>query len=94
VKSAKDRNGASVRVGTPVRVLSVRASVLARMPANERKRIKSMLGDVFTVEQIDQYGAAWVTKWWHHRAGRSSSHSLGLTAEEMEVVANASVGAA
>jgi hypothetical protein len=66
------------------------ASVIARLPAIERRRVKSMQGQVFTVAELDEYGSAWVTKWWHHRNGKSSSHSLALSAQEREVVANAS----
>jgi len=94
VKSAIDRNGAQVIVGTRVRVLSIRASVLERLPANERRRVKSMQGQVLTVEELDEYGSVWVTKWWDHRNGKSSSHSVALSAEEMEVVTNASPNAA
>jgi hypothetical protein len=89
MKAATDRNGIPVRVGSRVRVLSIPASVMARLTVIERRRVKSMQGEVFTVAELDEYGSAWVTKWWHHRDGKSSSHSLALSAEEMEVVANA-----
>lgn len=36
-------------------------------------------------EEIDEFGSIWVTKWWRHREGKSASHSLALSAEEMEV---------
>jgi hypothetical protein len=77
-KAAIDRSGNPVQVGTRVRVLSIRASVLARLSAHERRQVKSIQGEVLAVDQIDEYGSAWVTKWWQHRGGKATSHSLAL----------------
>jgi len=94
MKRATDINGTPVHVGIRVRVVSVRASVLRPLSEAERRRVKSMIGEILTVDGIDAYGSAWVTKWWHHRGGKSTSHSLALGPAEMEVVPSASPTAA
>ena len=83
-----------MEVGTRVRVLSIRASVLSQVGARARRQIKSMQGEVLAVDEIDEYGSAWVTKWFQHRGGKATSHSLALNADEMEVVAHEGTNAA
>ena len=75
-------------VGTVVRVLDIRDSVLARLPEEEAARVKSMKGAVLSVYEIDQWGSAWVKKWWHLGEDQALSHSLALAPSEMEVVAS------
>jgi hypothetical protein len=86
MESARDRNGTVVEVGTRVRVLKIRPSVLAPLTTDEVVRVQSMEGVVFEVYEIDKWRCVWVTKWWHVADGKSFSHSLSLASEEMEVV--------
>jgi hypothetical protein len=87
--SSKDRNGIEVFVGTKVRVLSIHESVPDQLPPEEAARVKTMLGEVFSVYEIDESGSAWVEKWWYPSTDQSLSHSLGLAPAQMEVVADA-----
>jgi hypothetical protein len=82
----RDINGAVVRVGTRVRVLKISPSVLSQLPKSEADCVRSMEGETFEVYEIDEWGGAWVEKWWRTGDGTSSSHSLGLGPEQMEVV--------
>ena len=86
MQEAKDIDGNIVREGSRVRVLSIRASVVARLTANERADVLSMMGEVFEVYEIDEWGSAWVEKWWKDSEDESRSHSLGLASEEMKLV--------
>ena len=88
MENARDRHGAVVEVGTRVRILKIRPSVLAPLPADEVVRARSMQGEVFEVYEIDKWRGVWVTKWWHLADGKSFSHSLSLASEEMEVVSS------
>jgi hypothetical protein len=45
-----------------------------------------MIGQVFKVTEIDEYGHPWVEKWWKEADGSSYCHSLALESDEMEVV--------
>ena len=84
---AIDRHGLPVVVGTRVRVLEIAESLKARLPADEWQELEAMVGEVFEVYEIDEYGAAWVEKAWLNEAGDySHDHSLALDAHEMEVV--------
>jgi hypothetical protein len=47
-----------------------------------------MLGESFEVYEIDEWGAAWVQKWWDEKDEKSMSHSLGLRPKEMQVAAD------
>ena len=82
----QDVNGAVVRVGTRVRVLKISPSVLSQLPQSEADCARSMEGEIFEVYEIDEWGGAWVEKWWRTEDGMSSSHSLGLGPNQMEVV--------
>jgi len=45
-----------------------------------------MVGNVFEVDEIDDQGLAWVTKWWDLGGGETDGHGIGLAASEMELV--------
>ena len=81
-----DRNGKPVRVGTRVRVLSIPVGVTERLEPEEVPRVLSMVGEEFEVDEIDEYGCAWVTKCWKVERENQDAHSLALSANEMEVV--------
>ena len=82
----KDHLGRSVRVGSRVKVLTVSEAVLRSLPDDERALVREMIGAVFDVEEIDSHGQAWVTKWWKHGPRHSTSHGIGLSSSEIEVV--------
>ena len=87
VKSPKDRNGNEVQVGTRVRLLSLSRGWVDDLPRDEKDRVLSMIGEVFEVEEIDEYGQPWVRKSWPNEAeGTCQSHSIALDPHEMEVV--------
>jgi hypothetical protein len=83
---AADRDGQPVRVGTHVRVLTISPSLRERLSEREWRELNEMVGEVFTVKEIDEWGQAWVEKWWYPADAESFSHSLGLDSQEMHVV--------
>lgn len=51
--------------------------------------VKSMIGDVSEVTEIDKYGAPWVGKGWNSALEDGQAykgHSLALDSAEMEIV--------
>jgi hypothetical protein len=79
-----DCHGVEVTVGSKVRVLSLSGDWYDRLPSDERALVESMIGDVFEVEEIDQYGQPWVCKRRpDHVAGTCQSHSVALEPHEM-----------
>jgi hypothetical protein len=86
---ALDRNGNVVSVGTAVRVVAIPQSVFRDLAPEEAADVESMRGEVFSVYEIDQWGHAWVKKWWRIAEDQSYSHSLALAPNEMEVVQGA-----
>jgi hypothetical protein len=85
-RSAKDRNGKEVVAGDVVRVIGLEPKVIKSLPEAERSDVASMIGQTFEVEEIDEYGSAWVCKWWGRGDGKSESHNLALSPAEMELV--------
>ncbi len=85
-KTTKDKHGNLVREGDAVRVLTVESSFIENLPADEQDDIRSMIGKEYEVEEIDEYGSAWVTQWWNRGEGQKESHSLALAPDEMELV--------
>ena len=53
-----DKNGAKVKEGDKVRVLSIGLDVLDKLIIEEQENIKSMIGETFEVEEIDEKGNA------------------------------------
>ena len=85
-RSTIDRCGNEIRPGDVVRIISLDAQFLASLPSEEREDVRSMVGQSFEVEEIDDHGSAWVTKWWERGNGQSECHSVSLSASEMERV--------
>jgi len=84
----RDINGTPVHVGTRVRVLKISDSVLSLLSESEAEATRAMRGEVLEVYEVDEWGSAWVEKTWRAPDGTSTTHSLGLGPENMEVVPN------
>ena len=77
VKQVPDRNGKKVLVGSRVRVVAIAAFLERDLPPEEWECVRSMLGEVFEIYEIDEWVGAWV---------QYQSHSLSLESDEMELV--------
>ena len=77
MKQVADRNGKKVLVGSPVRVVAIAAFLERDLPPEEWECVRSMLGEVFEIYEIDEWVGAWV---------QYQSHSLSLESDEMELV--------
>jgi hypothetical protein len=84
-KNIVDRNGKLVKVGTKVKIISVPEWLLSKVPADESKRLSSMVGKVFQVYEIDEWGGVWVEKWFNEDNDILNSH-ISLNSTEMEVI--------
>jgi hypothetical protein len=84
---AVDKDGAVVTLGSFVRILALSGDWFDRLPVDERADVESMVGEVFLVEEIDEYGAPWVRKSWPNDAdGVCRSHAIALASNEMVLV--------
>ena len=61
------------------------------LPKDEIERLESMVGGVFEVDEIDEYGSPWIMATWPQGEERRFSHSLALDSDEMEVVSQPDV---
>ena len=86
MRTIKDINANSVKVGSMVRVLHIDEEIIKSLPKEEIMDVNSMLHDVLEVYEIDEHGQAWVEKKWHRGEGQIESHSLGLSSNDMELV--------
>jgi len=77
VKQVPDRNGKKVLVDSRVRVVAIAAFLERDLPPEEWECVRSMLGEVFEIYEIDEWVGAWV---------QYQSHSLSLESDEMELV--------
>ena len=82
-----DRHGAVVRVGARVRLVALSGDWLEKLPDNEKADVLSMIGEVFEVEEIDEYCHPWIRKSWPNEAAETChSHFIALEPQEMELV--------
>jgi hypothetical protein len=82
----KDKNGRDVTVGSRVRVLAIKQSILDRLPDEEVEHVRAIVGEILEVYEIDEYGSPWVKKWWSVSEEQSFSHSFVLRPSDMELV--------
>lgn len=83
---AEDINGTPVYVGTRVRVLRISSAVLSQLSDADAEATRAMEGAVLEVNEIDEFGGAWVEDSWQAADGTVVTHSLGLGPGQMEVV--------
>jgi len=82
-----DKLGRTVSVGDKVRLLELSPQFLKSLPADEIEDVRSLIGDIFKVYEIDSYGCAWIGKGWHNlEEGEYIGHSIGLESHEMELI--------
>ena len=87
MSQTKDIDGRIVSVGSRVVVLGFSGDWYENLPMGEKQRVASMTGETFTVEEIDEYGGAWVSKsWWSREGNECESHSVSLESAEMKLV--------
>jgi hypothetical protein len=85
--SPVDKHGRVVTVGARVRLLLVSETLLRDLPKEEVDDLRSMIGEIFEVTEIDQYGKPWIGNGWSSPAeGQYRGHSLALERHEMELV--------
>lgn len=84
--SPVDKHRTPIRLGSKVRLLSLSGDWLNKLSHAEKERVLSMVGDVFEVVEIDEYGHPVIQKSWREeQSGAYYQHSLALNPEEMEV---------
>ena len=85
----KDCFGRKVRQGDRVKVLGFSEAFMKSLLPEEHAHISQMIGEVFAVEEIDDGGQAWVTKWWNPDGRDTDAHGIGLAPSEMELTPQA-----
>ncbi|MEG3792191.1 hypothetical protein V1318_18895 [Lysobacter sp. CCNWLW3] len=81
-----DIHGRPVKVGSRVRVLKIAEWLQRQIPANEFARLQSLVGTIQPIDEIDEWGAAWIEAEFPQSADHVYSHSLALDPDEMELV--------
>ena len=84
--SVRDCKGNLVFVGDSIRILTIDSGDLAKLSEDEFDKVRSMIGETFKVEEIDDLGFAWVYKFWDIGGGQVESHGIALEPAEMELV--------
>jgi hypothetical protein len=87
VSRSQDRNGRPVQLGARVCLVRLSGRWLDELPPDEKRDVLSMIGEVFRVEEIDEYGHPWIRKsWLNEEAGECHAHLIALEPQEMEWV--------
>ena len=81
-----DAHGKPVNIGSKVKVLSIDSSLLNSLPSDEVNSIKSMIGEVLLVTEIDSCGFAHVEKSWELGSNDYLSHSITLSCNEIQLI--------
>jgi hypothetical protein len=70
-----------------VRLIGLSGKWLDELPPDEKRDVLSMIGEIFEVEEMDEYGHPWIRKSWPDaEEGMCHSHSIALEPQEMEWV--------
>ena len=78
-----DCNGAPVAVGSHVRIIDLTGTWLDALPKDEQDQVRSMVGEVFEVEEVDKYDCPVVSKTWPPEPdGTITAHSVALEPHE------------
>jgi hypothetical protein len=86
MQTLKDRDGRDVHVGSRARVLELSGDWLDQLPAQDKQDVLSMVGEIFAVESIDEYGSPCISKTWPEEDDGYRIHEIALASHEMVVV--------
>lgn len=82
-----DRNGKRVFPGARVRVVELSGRWFDELLPDEKSDVSSMIGEIFEIVEIDEFGHPWVRKSWVGVAdGTYREHWVALESQEMEIV--------
>jgi hypothetical protein len=81
-----DRHGKPVAVGDIVRIVKLSQDFLDNFSEQDQELILSMVGKLFKIYGVDEYGQPWVSKEWHDENGIMQTHIIALDPDEMERV--------
>lgn len=73
-------------IGNRVRIVRLDQPEIVSLSKQEQEEIRSMIGKIFEVVEIDEYGSAWVSNEWNRDDGKIESHSSALGPDEIELV--------
>lgn len=73
-----DRSGQTVTIGSRVRIVKLDQSPQRQLPADEWDEVATMIGEVFEVYDIDEFGSAWVERVWLRPDAGQMSQSVAL----------------
>jgi hypothetical protein len=79
-----DKNGLSVTNGCRVRITGLMPKTIGAIPPEDLSQVLSMVGEIFKVDNVDDYGQAWVYKELLTQGDAHFGHMLGLAPKEME----------
>jgi hypothetical protein len=86
-KIPKDCNDIELGTGSRVRLLSLSGQWLNELPPDEIADVKSMIGKLFVIEEVDNYGQPWIRKSWIDSIeGTCHGHSIALEPHEAKCV--------
>ncbi|MFZ6799534.1 DUF7684 family protein [Undibacterium sp. Di24W] len=82
-----DCNGVELGIGSRIRLLSLSGNWFNELPTDEIADVKSMIGELFVIEKVDDYGQPWIRKSWMNSVkGTCHGHSIALEPNEAECV--------
>ena len=82
----QDKNGRPVEIGSKIKLVALAPSWEEGLPEEEQVIVKSMVGETYIIEEIDENEYPWITKSWTEN-DIFNAHSIALEPSEMEVVA-------
>lgn len=84
-KEMKDTHGEKVEIGSYIKIISLDPKDFSYLEKERLSQIMNMIGEVFKVYEIDEYGQAWVEKVWESTEEDYFSDSIGLRRNEFEL---------
>lgn len=82
----KDLYKNNVEVGSRIKVLSIDDRILEYLPEEERNDLRSFVGEVFEVEDINSDGSMVVSKSWELEGGEQiMGHSIAIFPDGAEL---------
>jgi hypothetical protein len=81
-----DCKGRPVKLGDLVRITQLPPAYLAKVEPADRVALTAMIGKVYIVDDIDDFGQAWVTEMRDNGDGTHDGTGVGLASDEMELI--------
>jgi len=75
-----------VNIGTKIKILEISEELLSKLPDEEVVELKTMIGEIHKIIEIEEWGGVWVEKEFIYSDNQISYQKICLDPNEIQII--------